>query len=55
LSSPASEVRDPWVKCCQTNIFCFVCLVLVVIYLFHASLGSNHLQKYIDFEEKANK
>jgi hypothetical protein len=30
----------PWGP--QTDIFYFVCVVLVVIYPFHASLGLNH-------------
>jgi hypothetical protein len=34
-------MRSPWEP--QTNIFYFVCIVLVVIYLFHASWGLNHL------------
>ena len=34
-------MRGAWVP--QTNIFYFVCLILVVIYLYHASWGLNHL------------
>jgi hypothetical protein len=34
-------MRGPWRP--QTNIFYFVCVALVVIYLFHASWGLNHL------------